>query len=884
MKALLLFLLALIAFPAWSQEDLPDVSGGGAYLGNTIFTVPNMIVTGNSEYWGSKTNFGPLSIWRESTSANGSGAIKFHWNSNEIFEILAIKQGDYSQWKLIDPFNGGILLDFESSSNGAFQDVFILVNHLAPVLFQGGAWVSAFTNNGPTVLNGPSAPLINGNFLLGGPGQPVQDSGISRVQLFGFPAPDYLSWWVESNYTTFPILGDRKLHLTFGGPMVWDAASNLFRCYLHSDVSNMVFMSTSIDGYIWSDAQAVLGPGMANTWDDYSVGVPFAWCESAESRPWRMLYIGARNGGHSAIGLATSVDGLAWERADTAGMALTGWVVTNGWTDTGGSIDMGNVFKVESTYYLYFDTIAQPRETYLSTSTNLVDWTWIDSGYADQTFWWGATNAAGAWDYDDATHASAGRCSTTNFGFFCPWVGRWDRPDGTLEYRAYVPSTINSNFLALTCWTSASPLFYPSNRTYQGIAFLSGALYGVVTNSIVDVPRFYCEDIAQDAGRAWRMGSNRVAWVSLNPNYYSIALMIQPAGLPVGTMNPATQGASFDGCAAWFPSTNPAIHLMPTGAVGTVFQCAPGARSVLRDLSGHGSHLGARRGYVAQDGNGALLASNRNACLYFKDVAHQAQWDAVQNDFTIEFTASRASILGAGGVATILSASGGPGKHVTYIYYQGSSGDTAGIFVIVITDTGGTSRNFVTSNFNWANGARHRWAFSCTNGIMFWFKDGALQNVGGTAFNYTIKTQTTADPLILGSDQNEAQTANWDGYIDDVRWSSIGRYNATYTTNILPMCYVTNGYMFTGVYDFGASVSTVWLTLTGSTPPGTAITARYRAASSATNKSLTIGDFSETIAPGRYQQLALILSGTGTNTPVIGSLSVSGLKGGLLWH
>ena len=73
----------------------------------------------------------------------------------------------------------------------------------------------------------------------------------------------------------------------------------------------------------WSGRTTALGYGTPGSWDDHSTGVPFVWYEAGQTRPWRMLYSGSRTSdGMFCIGLATSVDGITWQREDTAGNPL----------------------------------------------------------------------------------------------------------------------------------------------------------------------------------------------------------------------------------------------------------------------------------------------------------------------------------------------------------------------------------------------------------------------------------------------------------------------------------------------------------------------------------------------------------------------------------
>lgn len=86
--------------------------------------------------------------------------------------------------------------------------------------------------------------------------------------------------------------------------------------------------STSPDGLDWELPQVVFSPATAGSWDDRVVESPSVLFDPNEKDPekrYRMWYVGAAGSDPSrtSIGLAYSVDGIAWQRLD-AGNSIDG--------------------------------------------------------------------------------------------------------------------------------------------------------------------------------------------------------------------------------------------------------------------------------------------------------------------------------------------------------------------------------------------------------------------------------------------------------------------------------------------------------------------------------------------------------------------------------
>lgn len=689
-----------------------------------------------------------------------------------------------------------------------------------------------------------------------------------------YPLQEFTSWQMDSNYWAVQELTSQTT--TFGGPAVWDGASNVFRAMAQGVSDNKLYQYTSSDGRIWSNRTLALDLGSAGTYDAGSIGVPFIWNEVGQTRPWRMIYRGAKVSSQTLC-LATSTDGWTWERKDTAGNALTTCVYTNS-AFSGSGMDFGNVFKVGSTYYLYFDSIGTPppRMTGLITSTDLVNWTQQPTTNANNAYFFAATNSAGHWDYDDKTHTSGAKCTAGNiFGWYCPWVGRWDKLDGTTNYVMFIPTTGDWGTNMIACFSSPVPDFNVTNRTFQGWMFnrTNGEHY-VFGNKIADtdVPRVYCDDITQNPITSFRMGSNLLMWVAAIPNTWSEMLCSRPSGIELPMDKPTSSGAYLSGVQWLLPNNNPTLHLALSGDTNVIFQFQPGSRGVLNDLAGYSGPVSdcaffIPSTYIPNDSNGVLFTRANSVCLGSSGVAHLSQFDRLTNNFTIEFKASKASLLGNANLACPVSVSGNSARYIVYVWLTGSTTDSAVNWTVAFRSGGATSSK-VTGNFSWlaTDTSLHTWCFMRTNNVFYWFKDGALQEAG-QAWTQQIDVQTAADPIRIGA--NGANSLFWDGYIDEVRISANGRYATNgYTPGTLPLHYATTGYIFTRVYDFGSSVPAGTVTTYGTTPAGCSVSVSKRVASSITDKSITVGDFGAG-GSGQYQQFLITLTGDGTSTPTI---------------
>lgn len=263
------------------------------------------------------------------------------------------------------------------------------------------------------------------------------------------------------------------------GNQVWDADANLWRAFygkVAGDPTWSIWTTTSTDGQTWTPETITFSPA-PGAWDGGTLNVPFVWIEKGESRPWRMLYRGGNLNimprSYAQIGLATSMDGVTWERVDTQGVPMTGPALAMPtaavWDGT--SFDFGSCIKVDGVYYLYYSTIVtSKRRTGLATSTDLINWT----RHPENPLYSGTDGP----DVEGApVNFAAGR--------FCADIVRWDDVCGRTRYLMLVNHYTPANkSLEMEVYESATPVFTRANRSFMGY------LWGV---GYYDTPRIICD-------------------------------------------------------------------------------------------------------------------------------------------------------------------------------------------------------------------------------------------------------------------------------------------------------------------------------------------------------------------------------------------------------
>jgi hypothetical protein len=337
----------------------------------------------------------------------------------------------------------------------------------------------------------------------------------------GAAAPAALTSWSFNSTSLVPTSSE------FGN-VVYDPEAKLWRLFYSA--KSAIFFSTGTGPTTFSNNPKVaLALGATGSWDAFSMNVPYVWYETGQTRPWRMLYRGGSGSSGLAtskyqIGLATAgpeVGGVInWQREDTRGNALTGPVLaesTTGWA-ANKLIDFGSVMKYGGNYYLYYDTVPSPREVGLATSTDLVRWV----QYPLNPLYKGVVNTTAANQGPDEHYA--GTADPTD-GFYCPDIVFWPTSAQPSRFVMFVPHYSGSgNYASLDVFTSNSPVFLQSYRTYTGKALTTrGSTMKLDGSSLdgSDTPRIITDDISRNVATTTVTGGQVVMPVTVETSEFS---------------------------------------------------------------------------------------------------------------------------------------------------------------------------------------------------------------------------------------------------------------------------------------------------------------------------------------------------------------------------
>jgi len=193
--------------------------------------------------------------------------------------------------------------------------------------------------------------------------------------------------------------------------------------------------ATSNDGKNWIRDSAN-NPVLSTTEGiETAVGVPFVW---KEGDIWYMLYRGQFVAYGEAAGLATSSDGLNWNKHPN-NPVLDG---DSGEWDSGGAEIWGTI-KIDDTYYTYYEVYyAGSRHIGIANSTDLVNWTKDPNNPI----------MSGLGPYD------------TGVGRFCPDIFRYED-----YFYMLVPHYMSgTNWARIELYRDTNPTFYSWEREYLG--------------------------------------------------------------------------------------------------------------------------------------------------------------------------------------------------------------------------------------------------------------------------------------------------------------------------------------------------------------------------------------------------------------------------------
>lgn len=647
--------------------------------------------------------------------------------------------------------------------------------------------------------------------------------------------------------------------------VLYDPLANKWRLYIGGACSGgaatiVVYTGDNARGP-FGDRQTALGHGPVGSSDAVQTNVPFVWYEAIYPRPFIMIYAGANASGLYQIHLATSADGVNFQRLDPWGVPLSGPVLPAGETGAwdAGSCDIGGVIKVGDRYYLQYNTIGNTRKMGCAWSEDLRNWTRDPS---NPTF-------TGWSDYDDKDHDGT---ADENQGHFCADVVRWDKDDGTPRYVMLVPHyRANHTNTRIECYVSSDPRFHKADRTWVGTIFDPTAagdgltLEGLaIVSSSCDTPRIVTDTIERNVRTSQLTGEDVLALVSIyTGGGWNCAYLVHHKSL---------SGATLSSVCADLPVSAPRHKLAPAGSdSNTVGLWIPSAAG-WRDLTGGATHL--YGGQVRIDSSGAYFDASLSQFARFTPATGTIDvLNAVTGAFSVEARVSFHSHF-TSGFRVIFYYGSGTGAHHFYFYVTGAAGPTYTLTLAL--SSGGSTKTVTQALGSITLDQLYRLAVCVTGGKAYFFKDGTLLNSGGTAFDWTIDSTPTAY-LYIGSYGATAGTY-WDGYIDEVRISKVGRWTSSYTAAALSCVHAASGSIFLPVADFGQPAIGS-LEVSATAPSGTSVSDAGRIADDLDDGSTTMSDYTPCWRPvSRYQQYALALATADSSvSPAVESAVAAGI-------
>jgi outer membrane protein assembly factor BamB len=700
------------------------------------------------------------------------------------------------------------------------------------------------------------------------PPKQIQAAAPTAPSIYESPSDELLSF---RRTQPRPLVGRRNF--TFGN-VVYDPAANIWRGFWHYITDNQIYESTSTDGKNFTDPVLCLALASSGSWDDKQLGVPFAWYEAGQTRPWRMLYRGISSSDDQArIGLATSIDGVSWAREDPSGNALTSYVL-----DSDG--DFGVCIRSNSVYYIYYNYLGGARAINVATSPDLVNWT---KDTADNPIFQGTVDSD-----------PPGAEPDTHHGRFCPDVVRWDTPNGTVRYVAYVVHYEGTSALpAIEVYTCPNPVFRRTQRTYVGRMFITditppNVLRGrTINDSGCDTPRMITNDITRNVTNGCIYTGNELRsvvsiFVGYGSSWYD-EMFVHDRTLGYRLDADGTiYGWQASNVLADWPVSTPQYQLSPAGTdANSQFLFLPGATGSLLDWGPLGLHMDKPMSSppAGIDSNG-LECSNTNSSYAVRWNTGSLLTDptyslaAIRHSFTVEASITFNSAIASGSRVILES---GPrlatNYHLCFFVQRSGSAYLIGI----AATSGGINR---CALINWPmksliHGQQYRLAVArdYDSGLVYFFVDGVLLNPGGTAFAWEIDDFSVQRQMCLSIGTNYEHTTAWDGAIDQVQISDICRWTASYTPTAPVVKYTSSGHLFSPVYDLGSANSGKTFAITDSAvPKNTTLTIEARTAGNARNRSYWVGDFASYTAPltGRYQQFLITMTTSDpTVTPIL---------------
>ena len=683
----------------------------------------------------------------------------------------------------------------------------------------------------------------------------------------------------EPNHLSFMRTGHYlfNVNTTWGGPPIWDPIARLYRAFAHNRTNQTIDLYTSPDKLRWSYVGAVLtGSGTNGSWEEAGFGVPYAWYEPGQTRPWRMVVVGWGDDGVRAQ-VVTSTDGATWELKDVAGDDITDPIFTTGEYATL-TADHGCMFHAFGKYHYFMNTINNDasvgRTVWLLTSADLLTWTKPTALSATYATFKPRGTADGAWDYDDKNHSSYE--DNTAFGWFCPMVYYKPKADGTPSWLMYIMTYLTDSGdgghdASIAVFESDSPGFEVERREFLGFVndlatdddlTASGCAIGT---SGSDVPRGEVLDVRNEPAFEDEMWVSEQIANAATPQWI-LQRYIRPAGLPVATRSTDYKGAVLVNVAGNLPGINPTLQLAPNDD-DVLFHIQPGANGTLLDLSGVGQHLVPHKVGWTREGLDLELTTlngyaHHGAAGY---TAVPSRYETV-SAFTVEAWVKKESVIGAGTTMAIIMVGGV--ISVPGLYITGSADDTAATITLAWNNGVGAQSKTSSAVDLSSTGWMHIAAVKSATGVRF-FVNGTEVGTEQADVTTLVAPTATNHRIWVGEMSAPVAANSFDGIIGEVRVSKVAQYDDDFTpTRWASVPRQLTGYVFSGVYDFGAQASPA-VDVRAIVPALCTLDIGYREAASASDRSELWSAFDSARATGRYCQFAIKLTGNGILTPSV---------------
>jgi predicted GH43/DUF377 family glycosyl hydrolase len=241
---------------------------------------------------------------------------------------------------------------------------------------QIGTWhlkVDASDNNSTILYSGETDVMVQENVVvqLNLTLNPVS-SGTGTISIFVTWGTNPTTQWID--YTGNPVLTRNNNpslpnEVRYGKVIIDNGTYKMWYCSVYNGGVGNIWYAESANGINWNTigTAPVLVPGLSGTWDSHFV-VPAVVLKI--NSLYKMYYLGSTvDYGPLSIGLATSIDGIHWEKYSTPVISPNNQYLTVGLTD---------IVVKDSVYYGYFNyttPTSSISKMGLISSFNGINWT-----------------------------------------------------------------------------------------------------------------------------------------------------------------------------------------------------------------------------------------------------------------------------------------------------------------------------------------------------------------------------------------------------------------------------------------------------------------------------------------------------------------------------